>query len=140
MARLCRRICLLREREQPAAAEELRSGALEAMLAVLRTQGESEADIAQRIATIFATETERVANAAVLAELLAPLLGANAPSAATAAATSRGDGAAASPTPLGPTLASAPLRADPANIADFIDEMIAQERAHPPAAPPRRAC
>lgn len=94
------------------------------MLAALRTADDTEEVLAQRLAATFAVEAERVANAAVLAELLAPLLAehtrpANGPEGL------RTDSASPLPVPK-------PMpRAGPLDLADFIDEMIAQERSPP---------
>ena len=127
IARVCRRVCVLRERGQPEEAERLRAGELMAMLAVVRTPADSDAAISERLNAIFAVEAERVANAAVLSELLLPalaekfLLQTKSPAPATA---------------MEPALATAPslpIAEKPAapraaSIADFIDEMIAQEK------------
>jgi hypothetical protein len=123
-------VCVLRERGQPEAAERLRAGELMTMLASVRAPADSDAAIAERLNAIFATEAERVANASVLCELLLPALTekfqlqANPPAPATAME------------PVLATTPSAPFAEKPAapragSIADFIDEMIAQEK--PPA-------
>ncbi len=122
-------MCLLREQGQADEAAQLEAGTLPEMVAALRGPDDTDATLAARLDSILALEMERVANAAVLAELLAPLL----------------QPAVARPTAslaLAPSLPSdaMPLRAPRAltgDIADFIDEMIAQERA--PDAPQRRA-
>ena len=144
VARLCRRICLLRECGQNDAAEILRRTSLEDALNSLRTS-EDPATIAQRLESTFAAEAERVANAAVLAEMLAPLLnkqrhsldpfGAAAAEAPPMATSTPADSPALA-TAVAPR-SSAP-RGAPADIAHFIDEMIAQESAAP-ARPTRRA-
>jgi hypothetical protein len=118
----------LRERGQHEEAEQLRLGSVAEMVATLRTPSDSDASIGARLDEIFAAETERVANAAVLAELLAPLI-----------SEQLGAGVlpkvVAAPTPINPTPAkpSPPPRAAAVSIADFIDEMIAQEK--PPERP-----
>lgn len=121
---MCRRVCLLRERGETKAAGDLHDGPLHALATALRAPEESDAALAQRVAATLAVEAERVANAAVLAELLAPLLG-----------EMRTPLAAAPRMPSSPPSVanSSPARVPPADIADFIDEMIAQERS------PRRA-
>lgn len=120
VSRLCRRICLLREQQQPEAAEELRHGELAAALVRVRPSVDSDAALEEKLAAIFATEAERVASAAVLAELLVPLL------AEKNIARAPAEFPAAHPMP---SASEAPMpRADPADIAHFIDEMIAQER------------
>jgi hypothetical protein len=135
VARICRRICLLRESHQAAAAEELRRGELAAALVAIRATVESDAVVEQKLEATFAAEAERVANAAVLAELLAPLLVQH---------TSWEPGSSArlhEPAGEAPALplSAPPPRADPADIAHFIDEMIAQERVPPRTPPVRRA-
>jgi hypothetical protein len=126
LARLCRRVCVLRERGLVAEAERVRAGELAETLAAVRSPTDTDEAIEQRLATTFAAEAERVANAAVLAELLAPLLAdrAQRPGAPVALTS---DSAAPLPPPK-----PAP-RAGPLDLADFIDDMIAQER------PPLRA-
>jgi hypothetical protein len=121
VARVCRRVCILRERGQHEEAERLRAGSLLDMVSKLRTSIDSETTVTERLDAIFAVEVERVANAAALAEILVPLLAeqlrplAGAPSLA--------------PTPVPeisrPAKPAAPRT--PASIADFIDDMIAQE-------------
>lgn len=121
---MCRRVCVLRERGQTEEAERLRSGPLTEMVAGLQTADETGDAVAQRLASIFALEEERVANASVVAELLLPLLSSQSqpfvvpPGAPTAAASAR------SPTPPAP-----PHARGNGGIADFIDDMIAQEGA-----------
>lgn len=122
VARLCRRICLLRERGEPIEAERLRTGALAAAVAERRKPTDTDESIAEQLDAIFAREAERVADAVVLAELLAAQM------------TERFS--AAAPPGSSPSLvrkshpppAPSPRRPG-ADIADFIDDMIAQERA-----------
>lgn len=86
------------------------------LVAALRTTADSDASLSARVDAILAAETDRVANAAVLADFLAPLLAGRA--ATPAVPPSR---------PMMPPRAAGP----PGGIAGFIDEMIAQERAPP---------
>jgi hypothetical protein len=142
VARLCRRICLLRECNQAAAAEDLRRGPLAEALGAIRTTADSDEAIQQKLDAIFAAEAERVANAAVLAELLAPLIGQKTQSHDPFGSVAAGVALEAAAPPAiapPPAPAPAPQRRDPADIAHFIDEMIAQDR--PPSRPPpaRRA-
>lgn len=136
LARVCRRVCVLRERGLAADAERVRAGELAEILAALRTPDDTEEAIAQRLAATFAVEAERVANAAVLAELLAPLIAEHARPAAEPLG-QRTDSASPLPGPK-PVARTGPL-----DLADFIDDMIAQERPPPsragPAATQRRA-
>jgi hypothetical protein len=135
VARICRRICLLRECQQLDAAEQLRRNDLVAALEEARTTVESDAALEQKLDAIFAAEAERVANAAVLAELIAHW---------ERGRPARTDSVAGEQPMLSthfePLAAPAPApRRDPADIASFIDEMIAQERPAPRTAPTRRA-
>jgi len=128
VARLVRRVCVLRERGESGAAENLRTGALANLIASLPAAADAPPAVEQRIEAIFNTEQERVANASALAELLLPLLTDSAPL----------FGALSKPpmtaTPSPPPIANQeverpkPVRR-PGDIADFLDDMIAQERA-----------
>lgn len=102
-----------------------------AMVAAVRTPSDTDAAVTERLNAMFATEAERVANAAVLAELLVPsLLEKLQPQLRHATVLE------VPPAPLSVNL-PAPVEKPPApraaSIADFIDEMIAQEK--PPARP-----
>lgn len=133
VARLCRRICLLRERSQLDDAEKLRLGTLKETIAAVRTKNQSDEWIEQKLEVIFAAETERVANAVVLADLIAPLLAGPAQSAQTVA--TQAEPAADAPVSVPESIPATPRPlADPGDIASFIDEMIAQER-RPPRTP-----
>jgi hypothetical protein len=134
IARLCRRVCLLRECNQPDAAEELRRGALAEAIAAIRTTSEPDAALEQRLEATFAAEAERVANAAVLAELLAPLM-AQQPAVERARPARIDEPAGETPALPAPP----PVRRDPADIAQFIDDMIALEQPAPRPAATRRA-
>jgi hypothetical protein len=122
---------MLRERGHSEDAERLRAGELMAMVAAVRTPAETDAAISERLNAIFAIEAERVANAAVLAELLLPTLVEklqlqSRPHAVTESSVT--------PTSLAqPAPVEKPVAPRPASIADFIDEMIAQDK--PPARP-----
>jgi hypothetical protein len=127
-------VCVLRERGLNEEAERLRAGELMTLLAAVRAPGESDAIVTDRLNALFATESERVANAAVLAEMLVPLMADQLRSLASPTATAP---AAQSPQPLPQAPAPLPTRPAgprPVSIADFIDEMIAQEN---PPEPPR---
>lgn len=142
LARVCRRVCILRERGLAEEAEQLRTGQLAAMVTAVRTPQETDEAIERKLAGLFATETERVANAAALAELLAPMLTdariAPLPLAAVSSAAPFAVGTAPSTTPFPPASSTPPAAAPAAkparvagalDLAGFIDEMIAQERA-----------
>lgn len=103
------------------------------MLAAVRTPADTDAGITERLNALFATEAERVANAAVLAEMLVPLLSDQlgrmiAPPVTTSAI---------APAPTATVTPAKPAKR-PVSVADFIDDMLAQERP-PPAAAQRRA-
>jgi len=130
----------LREQARHAEAETLRTQELEPLLEYFRIGSESAPTLDARVAATMAEEAERVANATLLAELLAPMLGGRA----------HGDAvrpAAAVPQPEPPPAPrpNAAPRTEPArpaaSIADFLDEMIAQESTPPrsPGAAQRRA-
>jgi hypothetical protein len=125
---------VLRERGLAEDAERVRAGELTPMLSALRTPGDSDASITDRVNGLFATEAERVASAAVLAEILLPMLADQ--MRPMLASTARPSGVA-SPVPAAPTTPAKPIAARGASIADFIDEMIAQEM--PPDKPGRPA-
>lgn len=131
-----RRLCVLQERGDVAAADVLANGPLAELIASARGSTANPAEFDQNLATLFTTEEERVANAAVLAELLLPTLTSGTPlwGETLVAAPSAPSGKLPSPPP------PAPVRRAPGDIADFLDDMIAQEQAE--AAPrdrPRRA-
>jgi len=120
VARVCRRVCVLRERGLPDEAENLRAGALIELLAAVRAPADTDASVMERLEATFAVEAERVANAAVLAELLVPLLSEVRTPALPPGLRPVPPAEVARPTkPVTPRTA--------ASIADFIDEMIAQE-------------
>lgn len=133
VARLCRRVCVLREQGRHADAETLQRQELDPLLEILRTGADPQPTLDARLAATMAEESERVANATVLAELLAPMLG---PRTGTGELTA--SVAALRPTTAHGAPAIAAPRGEPvrpaASIADFLDEMIAQEST--PTRPP----
>ena len=129
VALVCRRVCLLRERGQNEVAERLRAGELMTVLAAIRTPGDSDAGITERLNAIFAAEAERVANAAVLAEILVPMLTEQLRPLGVAPVAS----STSVPAPVVSPPVAKPPQPRPASIADFIDDMIAQEK--PPDRP-----
>lgn len=74
IVRLVRRICVLRERGEAAAAARLEENDFATAVRDLRLAEGPEALPAGELHAIFAAEEERVANAAVLVELLLPQL------------------------------------------------------------------
>lgn len=126
VVRVCRRICILRERGQGEEAERLRTTELADLIAA-RTAAGDEREVATRLEAIFAAEEERVANAAVVAELLLPLLTQEL-RAGFPLSLGRGSATAAVHSEGSHVGASAPPQAQaPTDIAGFIDQMIAQD-------------
>lgn len=112
---------------------------LEPLVENLRSGGDTPLALDARLAATMAEESDRVANATLLAELLAPMLGLRPGAselktlvAAPRPAISPESRVNAAPIPK-------PARTA-ASIADFLDEMIAQESTptRPPGATPRR--
>lgn len=89
------------------------------------SSGGVSSEIESKIAAIFAREENRVADAAVLAELLAPALCAATNTAAVNSVSARDMSTAPPPSAPKPIAA----RGGRGDIADFIDEMLAQDRA-----------
>jgi len=129
VARVVRRVCVLRERGETEAADNLRIGALSNLITSLKHAAEDPAAVEQRIEAIYVTEQERVANASALAELLLPLLTDSGPLFGTFAETKPQVAAMHSPLPAIATPPPAKPVRRPGDIADFLDDMIAQERA-----------
>lgn len=122
-----RRICVLRARGHSVEAARLQSTELSRAVSTLRQSLAGDPEIETKLGALFALEEERVANATVLAEILLPLLRESAaPSAPRAAAT-------APPSADRRRSSRPPAAAAAPGIADFIDEMIQQERAAPGA-------
>lgn len=120
---------MLRAQGHADEADEIEHGELARALAVARLSAPDQ--IAEE--AIFATEDERVANAAVLAELLVPMLSrAFAPALAHVPTPNVDQPAAASPDAV--AAAPKPPRSEAgevAPIADLIEGMLSQERARP---------
>jgi len=119
VGKIYRRVCVLKSTGRHAEARRLEATELEAALACIRTAAEGSAEAEARIASVMAAESERVAEALTLAEILAPMLverlGSNPP-------VKRANEAPAEP--------RARRAADEdRGIADFIEEMLAQDRA-----------
>lgn len=129
VARLVRRVCVLRERGETDAAETLRIGALASLTTSLKQAADDPASVDQRLEATYVTEQERVANASALAELLLPLLTDSAPLFGTFAEAKPRVAAMHSPPAAIPTPPPAKPMRRPGDIADFLDDMIAQERA-----------
>ena len=120
--RLHRRVCLLRASGDDTGADGLERTALAEAWEALRACGDPT-----DLAPLLAAEEARVADAVLLAEMLAPLLAAKlaaremspAPEAARRAKPARSD----VPKPFAPAPEAAPT------VADFIEGMLAQDRA-----------
>jgi hypothetical protein len=125
--RIYRRVCVLRAKGARDDAAELENTELARVLAAARLSELSP----DEEALIFRQEADRVANASVLAELLAPLLaeelGAHARLAPAASASS--------PTPVTPKPANVPrpASAKPPSITDLLDGMLSQETTFNPS-------
>jgi hypothetical protein len=118
---LVRQICLLREQGDAARAAALEAGELADALRTLREADGGEALPESALAALFAREEERIADAQVLAELLAPRLGAVLPSAQAATVTTVTTVTTRAPEPP----------AEPLSIPDLLDAMLAAERTSP---------
>jgi len=123
---LYRRICLLRTRGHSLEAARLQSTELSRAVTAVRQSAGSAADCDAKSSALFSLEEERITNANVLAEILLPLLREFAPAEVPRAAAARSSPSpvsAAEPKPVARTPTT------PLGIADFIDEMLQQERA-----------
>jgi hypothetical protein len=120
VGRICRRICILRWEGRDGEARLVEDTVLAGAAARARGPSESAQEADARLKELLAQETERVAAAAAFAEVVAPMLsvrlGAPVPARAPAGA-SRSSGRPEA-RPLG----------EERGIADFIDEMLEQER------------
>ena len=115
MRRIYRRVCELRAIGRADEAVQLENSDLPAALAAARRAG---VDVDE--SALFAGEDERVADALLLAELLAPMLASRLPSAPRLPA--------AGP-PSAPARASRSRTASSPQVADLIDDMLAQAAA-----------
>jgi hypothetical protein len=129
LGRLCREICLAAE-QAPGSAESLEEKIEGAAAQVRARYGEASLS-ADDLLEIFQREQNRVADALVLAELLAPRLAAQLQKNG-ALAVSPSSRASSEPPPRSPTPPAANRPpAVPAGIADLIDGMLDQERREP---------
>lgn len=140
LRRTYRRVCLLRATGRHAEALDLEIDDLSLALSAARDGGASE----RATAAAMAEEAERVANAATLAEVLAPLLAEKlratpalaSSAAAVPAAVSSRSSAPAPPPPSSSPAPSAPAKPAPAaspSITDLLDGMFAQAAPSPGA-------
>jgi len=131
---------VLHERGEGSAADTLEAGPLAELIAALRTTAENSAEFDQRLETVFTTEQERVANASALAELLLPLLSHGTPLFGVVSPTPPAPAPQTLSAPVSFAEPAPPVRRAPGAIADFLDDMIAQEQAETaPHVPHRRA-
>lgn len=128
IVRLVRRVCVLRERGEAAAAARLEENDFATAVRDLRLAEGPDAVTAEELQAMFAAEEERVANAAVLAELLVPQLrgaladGAGPSPAATVSARRE------TPAPFAVARVTEPVAGSPA-ITDLLDAMLAADGA-----------
>jgi hypothetical protein len=125
VATIYRRICVLRLRGQTVDSAHLESIALTAALAAAELAHATPAEFEQRMRALFQAEEDRVHSAAILAELLAPLLAERLGSAVAPARP------ASVPAPRPPAMNPAPTASEPAAIADLIEGMLDQQRTAP---------
>jgi hypothetical protein len=118
LARLYRQVCSLRLQGRGREAQALDEGELATAVAAVRAHSGPGAEIDGRLQALQAQERGRVADAAALADLLVPLL--------LERLRLPLNGPAAAPRAQRPSQAARP--ASP-SVADFIDDMLAQERA-----------
>jgi len=128
LARLVRRICVLREQGDATVAAQLEKNDLANAVRDLRLAEGLDAVSAEELRAIFATEERRVADASVLAELLLPQLRdawANAPKQSSGASAGiRRESPVAAPAPR----VTEPVAGSPA-ITDLLDAMLAADGA-----------
>jgi hypothetical protein len=121
VGRVYRRICFLRSEGLGAEARRIEDTELADAVAEARGASGAQADADTRLRAFYAEEEERVAEAIALVEVLVPSLSER----LSALAPARG-GEAAVAVPKTPRRGTA---GEEHGIADFIDEMLAQERA-----------
>jgi hypothetical protein len=124
IGRLVRQICLLREQAEPAQAAHLQENELaEAVRELQATQG-PEALPESELQAMFAREERRVAEAAIMAELLVPRLVRAWPAASGPAVAGN-----SRPVPFSsPAAVRAAAPAGSPDIPDLLDAMLAAER------------
>ena len=122
LGEIYRRICALRSQGRETDARAVEEGDFAAALAAMREQSGAEPENEERLQAVLAAEEDRVVNATALAELLVPLL-----------AERFGLRPAAPVAPsLIPRAAKGMAPAAVPSVADFIDDMLAQDRARRP--------
>lgn len=128
MRRIYRRICVLRAHGAAAEARELERTELAEALSAAR----AESPPARPESDLLAQESNRVAEAQLLAELLAPLLADRlrgaAPEFAPRSATAAAPAAPRAAPPPTPRVTAPPPPAAAPSITDLIDGMLSQDR------------
>lgn len=122
LGEIYRRICALRAQGRETDARAVEEGDFAAAVTALRERSGPGPENEERLQAVLAVEENRVVDATALAELLIPLLAERFRLQPVAIAA-----AAASPRP-----AKRPAPAAAPSVADFIDDMLAQERAARP--------
>lgn len=131
LVRVVRRICVLREQDRMTEAVQLEESELADAVRDFRLAQGPEALPEGDLRDLFAVETSRVADAAVLSELLLPRLVQRVP-VATGPIHAGSSRARSDPVPI--AARAAPL-AGPPGITELLDAMLAAERpGHRPAA------
>ena len=124
MGAIYRRVCILRSKRRHAEARRIEESELAAALAKVREAFGAEADTEARIASIMSEEEDRVAAAVAFAEILAPMVAEHLGAAAPGGRRPAAEPAARMRTPGRPD--------EERGIADFIEEMLVQDRAGTP--------
>jgi hypothetical protein len=120
VGRIYRRMCFLRFEGMAREAQVIEDTEFAEASARARCSSGSDLEADSVMESLLADERERVAEAVAFAEVLVPLLSRNLPGLARPAA--------AAPT-AAPRKARMPAPDESRGIADFIDDMLAQERA-----------
>jgi hypothetical protein len=121
VGRVHRRVCFLRSEGRAEDASRVEGGELAAAVAEARKTSESEAEADALLEAVIAEDEERVADAIAFAEVLLPMLAEKLRPSSTAVAR-----VAEGPRQRRPT---AGRSGEAPDIADFIDDMLAQDRA-----------
>ena len=131
LGRLCRQFCLTRENAASTALPSLDEELARAVESVRAQHGSDSISDDEALECLHA-EQARVADARVLAELIAARLAQSPATAPSSAPSSASTAPAPRPrTPLSTSAAAtAPARSGPPDIADLLDGMLAQDRAN----------
>jgi hypothetical protein len=121
VGRLCRHVCFLRSEGRLAEARRVEETDLADALAEVRQAHEPEPEVEARLALLRSEADRRVADAVAYAEVLVPMLAERLKALVPLAG---------SPTIAPPRKPRVEAPGDSRGIADFIDEMLVQDRAH----------